>query len=95
MTEEYKQMILKWLTNSLQEETGNNIPQFSQTNSIVNNLNNYIVEKLGSQPYYVKYIQMDGFDNYALFGNNGGDWYKLYCNIRYKYESNSIYWWIL
>lgn len=73
MTEEYKQMILKWLTNSLQEETGNNIPQFSQTNSIVNNLNNYIVEKLGSQPYYVKYIQMDGFDNYALFGNNGGD----------------------
>ena len=73
MTEEYKQMILKWLTNSLQEETGNNIPQFSQTNSIVNNLNNYIVEKLGSQPYYVKYIQMDGFDNYALLGNNGGD----------------------
>lgn len=73
MTEEYKQLILKWLTNSLQEETGNNIPQFSQTNSIVNNLNNYIVEKLGSQPYYVKYIQMDGFDNYALFGNNGGD----------------------
>lgn len=73
MTEEYKQMILKWLTNSLQEETGNNIPQFSQTNSIINNLNNYIVEKLGSQPYYVKYIQMDGFDNYALFGNNGGD----------------------
>ena len=73
MTEEYKQMILKWLTNSLQEETGNNIPQFSQTNSIVNNLNNYIVEKLGSQPHYMKYIQMDGFDNYALFGNNGGD----------------------
>ena len=73
MTEEYKQLILKWLTNSLQEETGNNIPQFSQTNSIVNNLNNYIVEKLGSQPYYVKYIQMDGFDNYALLGNNGGD----------------------
>ena len=47
MTEEYKQLILKWLTNSLQEETGNNIPQFSQTNSIVNNLNNYIVEKCG------------------------------------------------
>lgn len=73
MTEEYKQMILKWLTNSLQEETGNNIPQFSQTNSIVNNLNDYIVDKLGSQPYYVKYIQMDGSDNYALLGNNGGD----------------------
>lgn len=73
MTEEYKQLILKWLTHSLQEETGNNIPQFSQTNSIVNNLNDYIVDKLGSQPYYVKYIQMDGFDNYALLGNNGGD----------------------
>lgn len=73
MTEEYKQLILKWLTHSLQEETGSNIPQFSQTNSIVNNLNDYIVDKLGSQPYYVKYIQMDGFDNYALFGNNGGD----------------------
>ena len=73
MTEEYKQLILKWLTHSLQNETGNNTPQFSQTNSIVNNLNDYIVDKLGSQPYYVKYIQMDGFDNYALLGNNGGN----------------------
>lgn len=45
MTQDFKDKILKYLTGNLDEEPGNNTPQFEQLETITNNLSTYVDQR--------------------------------------------------
>lgn len=68
MTEKFKEYILNWITNNFQVTQADNTPQFSQTIELENNIRQYVLQYIDTSPYFSKYIQIDEFDTYALFG---------------------------
>lgn len=70
MTEEFKSLLLKYLTGNITLEKGNNIPQFGTTEVIVDELNTYINEHYvgSSDPFIVDFQKSKTNNNYLFFG---------------------------
>lgn len=69
MTDEYKKNVLDWLTHNYVMESGDDTPQFSDTITVQNNIHDFIYQYTEpASPSYKKYIQIEGFDMYALIG---------------------------
>ena len=101
MTEEFKSLLLKYLTGNITLEDGNNTPQFGATEVIVDELNTYINEHYvgATSPSIVDFQKSKTNNNYLFFGT-GSDENKVFgfviildenLNIIYstnKYSSN-------
>ena len=101
MTEEFKSLLLKYLTGNITSEDGNNTPQFGATEVIVDELNTYINEHYvgATSPSIVDFQKSKTNNNYLFFGT-GSDENKVFgfviildenLNIIYstnKYSSN-------
>lgn len=70
MTEEFKSLLLKYLTGNITLEEGNNTPQFGATEVIVDELNTYINEHYvgSSDPFIVDFQKSNTNNNYLFFG---------------------------
>lgn len=70
MTEEFKSLLLKYLTGNITLEKGNNTPQFGTTEVIVDELNTYINEHYvgSSDPFIVDFQKSNTNNNYLFFG---------------------------
>lgn len=73
MTEEYKSLILKYLTGQLSQQTGNNIPTFSEINSKTNNLYTFCSENFSTYFTIVDVIQSTVSSNFVVWGNDWDD----------------------
>lgn len=73
MTQDYKDILLRYLTGNLNEETGDNTPQFNVPISTVNSLGNYITTNAGLLPEIIDIIQ--GYQsNYSIiYGNKNNN----------------------
>lgn len=79
MTEEFKSLLLKYLTGNITLEDGNNTPQFGTTEVIVDELNTYINDHyVGStSPSIVDFQKSKTNNNYLFFGT-GSDENKVF-----------------
>lgn len=73
MTQDYKDILLRYLTGNLNEETGDNTPQFNVPITKVNSLGNYITTNAGLLPEIIDIIQ--GYQsNYSIiYGNKNNN----------------------
>lgn len=73
MSDDFKEKILKYLTGNIQQESGINEPQFEPTQTITNNLYQYMLDNFddGSHqaPYIIDIIKSNFNDNYLCYGN--------------------------
>ena len=79
MTEEFKSLLLKYLTGNITLEKGNNTPQFGATEVIVDELNTYINEHYvgATSPSIVDFQKSKTNNNYLFFGT-GSDENKVF-----------------
>lgn len=79
MTEEFKSLLLKYLTGNITLEDGNNTPQFGATEVIVDELNTYINEHYvgATSPSIVDFQKSKTNNNYLFFGT-GSDENKVF-----------------
>ena len=70
MTEDFKNKLLKYLTGTIEQQTGTNEPQFQSAETITNNLNTYIWNNYGLsvRPYISNIIKSNKNDNYLVYG---------------------------
>ena len=73
MTEEYKEILLKYLTGHLSKQTGYNIPQFEPSQKSTSNLYNYLLTNAGSDFKIINILQSVNSNNYVLYGNDTND----------------------
>ena len=79
MTEEFKSLLLKYLTGNITLEDGNNTPQFGATEVIVDELNTYINDHYvgATSPSIVDFQKSNTNNNYLFFGT-GSDENKVF-----------------
>lgn len=79
MTEEFKSLLLKYLTGNITLEDGNNTPQFGTTEVIADELNTYINEHYvgATSPSIVDFQKSKTNNNYLFFGT-GSDENKVF-----------------
>ena len=79
MTEEFKSLLLKYLTGNITLEEGNNTPQFGATEVIVDELNTYINDHYvgATSPSIVDFQKSNTNNNYLFFGT-GSDENKVF-----------------
>ena len=79
MTEEFKSLLLKYLTGNITLEEGNNTPQFGATEVIVDELNTYINDHYvgATSPSIVDFQKSKTNNNYLFFGT-GSDENKVF-----------------
>jgi hypothetical protein len=70
MTEDFKEKLLKYLTGNITEETGTDTPQFEPTQTITNNLYQYIWDNYyGSTiPVLIDIMKSNQNDDYLCYG---------------------------
>ena len=70
MTQDFKDKLLKYLTNNLSESTGNNTPQYQAVQTITNNIYTYITTNYygSTLPYVIDIIKSNQNDNYLCYG---------------------------
>ena len=85
MTDDFKMKVLKYLTGNLAKNEGNNIPNFSETSTVTNNLYNYMNEKFSSFGSG-NYLVLDGIQ-----GLKSGEGLSLSVIYGLYNQVNSVY----
>ena len=68
MTNDYKENILKYVTNDITETSGSNVPSFSTTTTINDSISNMIRTALGTTYVYGGYIYDQTTQNILIYG---------------------------
>ena len=68
MTQEYKNNVIKFLTNNLEQQTGSNTPQFNVNSPVTNDLYDNIRANFSSSVTYVDFVSTD---TYSVIVCNG------------------------
>ncbi len=69
MTESYKNILTKYITGTLEEQTGNNVPYFDNPVTIQNNFYSYCNQKFGDYFTVKNIIQPNNSSNFVCWGN--------------------------